>query len=165
MLSVIIPTLNSEKPLAYTLSALVPAVVDGLLRRVVVIDGGSTDATPLVAEGAGCALYGEAEAGAALAGISTPWVLLLRPGAIPREGWEDAARRHMEGGKGAARFSAPGDRKPGILRKIFTAPSSLDAGLLARLDAVRPLLAEGLAFDALPARLKPSLLPHEIALP
>ncbi len=47
MLSVIIETLNSERPLACTLSGLVPAVVEGLLRRVTVIDHGSVTARRL----------------------------------------------------------------------------------------------------------------------
>ncbi len=57
MLSVLIVTRNSEKLLANTFSALVPVVVEGLLRRVVVVDQGSTDETRLVADGAGCTLY------------------------------------------------------------------------------------------------------------
>lgn len=87
MLSVIIETLNSERPLACTLSGLVPAVVEGLLRRVTVIDHGSGDGTALVAEGAGCAFHGLAERDVALNGIRTDWVLFLKPGAMPQEGW------------------------------------------------------------------------------
>ena len=45
MLSVVIPTLNAEKSLAATLAALVPGVVEGLIREVIISDGGSTDAT------------------------------------------------------------------------------------------------------------------------
>ncbi|HCH73430.1 MAG TPA: glycosyl transferase, partial [Ochrobactrum sp.] len=42
MLSVVIETLNSERALAHTLSALGPAVVEGLLRRVSVMDKGKS---------------------------------------------------------------------------------------------------------------------------
>ena len=54
MLSVIIPTLNAESGLAATLEALVPAAVAGLISDVVVVDGGSNDATKLIADNAGC---------------------------------------------------------------------------------------------------------------
>jgi len=45
MITVVIPTLNAEATLGPTLAALVPAAVDGLIREVIVIDGGSTDRT------------------------------------------------------------------------------------------------------------------------
>ena len=43
MISVIIPTLNSEIVLAHTLAALVPAAAEGVVREVIVVDGGSSD--------------------------------------------------------------------------------------------------------------------------
>ena len=52
-ISVVIPTLNAERFLAATLEALVPAAVDGLVREVIVSDGGSSDATLNIAEAAG----------------------------------------------------------------------------------------------------------------
>ncbi|AIJ93500.1 hypothetical protein [Brucella abortus] len=165
MLSVIIETLNSERPLACTLSGLVPAVVEGLLRRVTVIDHGSGDGTVLVAEGAGCAFHGLAERDVALNGIRTDWVLFLKPGAMPQEGWGEAVRRHMEGGGGPARFSLPEEGRPGNIRKIFGGGPSLDAGLLVRLDLVQPLFLEGIGSDDLPRRLKPLRLKHRILPP
>ena len=165
MLSVLIETHNAERPLAFTLSALVPAVVEGLLRRVVVIDRGSTDETALVAVGAGCSYYSETDIDVALAELRTPWVFFLKPGAVPQEGWEEVARRHMEGEGGPARFSLAADAGLGAVRKIFGAKQSLDAGLLARLETVRPLLRDGVIFDDLPQRLKPIRLKHTILPP
>ncbi len=164
MLSALIETLNSERPLAHTLSALVPAVVDGLLRRVYVIDRGSSDETALVAQGAGCSLYGKAEIGAALDEIRTPWVLILKPGAIPGEGWEEIARRHMESQSGPARFSLPGEGGFANVRKLLGGRATLDAGLLVRLEELRPLLLGGVSFDQLAQRLKPVRLKHPIML-
>ena len=56
MISVVIPTRNAEQTLAATLSALVPAVVDGVVREVVVADCGSSDATREIADAAGARL-------------------------------------------------------------------------------------------------------------
>jgi len=53
MISVIIPTFNAEAGLAQTLAALVPAALDGLVREVIVVDGGSRDRTAAIADDAG----------------------------------------------------------------------------------------------------------------
>ena len=45
MLSVVIATQESERTLVPTLSALVPGVVAGMVREVIVADAGSRDAT------------------------------------------------------------------------------------------------------------------------
>jgi len=50
-------------------------------------------------------------------------------------------------------------------RKIFGRKATLDAGLLVRLDAVKPLLLDGVSFDQLPQRLKPIRLKHSILPP
>lgn len=54
MISVIIPALNAEAGLASSLAALIPGVVSGLIKDVVVVDGGSTDQTAAIADDAGC---------------------------------------------------------------------------------------------------------------
>ncbi|TIT31983.1 MAG: glycosyltransferase, partial [Mesorhizobium sp.] len=54
MLSVLIQTLNDEERLARTLASLIGGAVEGVVRDVVVCDGGSTDQTHRVAEHAGC---------------------------------------------------------------------------------------------------------------
>ena len=140
-------------------------MVEGLLRRVSVIDRGSSDETALVALGAGCAFQAEMDIGTALEEIRTPWVLLLTPGSIPQEGWEEVLRRHMEHAAAAARFSLPEDSGFGTVRKIFGRKATLDAGLLVRLDAVKPLLLDGVSFEQLPQRLKPVRLKHSILPP
>ena len=49
MLSVIIATKDSERPLVLTLAALVPGAMAGIVREVIVADAGSGDATARVA--------------------------------------------------------------------------------------------------------------------
>jgi rSAM/selenodomain-associated transferase 2 len=68
MISVILPTLNAEARLPACLAALVPAAVEGLVKEVIVSDGGSRDATQAIAEGAGASfIVGEKGRGGQLA--------------------------------------------------------------------------------------------------
>jgi glycosyltransferase involved in cell wall biosynthesis len=101
MLSVIIPTRESERALVRTLASLVPGAAAGTVREVIVADGGSTDATAEVADGAGCevlvsqaALAGRLRAAAASA--RAPWLLFLRPGTVLDPTWVDDTARFME---------------------------------------------------------------------
>jgi rSAM/selenodomain-associated transferase 2 len=96
MISVIIPTLNAEKTLAATLEALVPAAVDGLVREVIIVDGGSRDRTRDVVDQAGADLIVSAPgrgrqlaAGAAMA--KSPWLLFLHADTCLAYDWDREA--------------------------------------------------------------------------
>jgi len=94
MISVIIPTLNAEETLGHTLSSLVPAAVDGLVREVIVADGGSTDGTLQIADGAGTDVI-TTEPGRGLQLIAgaekarCPWLLFLHGDTMLERGWQD----------------------------------------------------------------------------
>lgn len=101
MLSVIIATLDSERPLVATLAALVPGAVEGVVSEVLVADGGSHDDTTAVADVAGCNVMVVTGAparrlGAAATVARAPWLLFLRPGTILDAGWTSDARRFVE---------------------------------------------------------------------
>ena len=101
MISVVIATHESERLLVPTLAALVPGAMTGLVSEVVVIDAGSSDDTEQVADIAGCRfIQSEAALGARLkqaaSSTRTPWLMFLRPGAVPEPGWMAAAERFME---------------------------------------------------------------------
>src|SRR3954471_21092030 len=103
MLTVIIPTCESERALVQTLSPLVVGATAGLIAEVIVADAGSRDATEEVAEIAGCRfLKVEAPVGARLAQAAalarTPWLLFLRPGCVPEPSWVDAVRDFIGSG-------------------------------------------------------------------
>lgn len=100
MISVVIPTLNAEATLARCLTALVPAAVDGVVREVIIADGGSTDATAAIADEAGATLLqadrgrGQQLAAGARAAKSR-WLLFLHADTVLQPGWEDEALGHM----------------------------------------------------------------------
>lgn len=165
MLSIVLYTQNSAEALARSLTALVPAVVDGVLRRVIVIDGGSQDQSLLVAEGMGCDVFPETKFKEALERISAAWVLLLQPGAILPDGWEAIARKHMEESKAPARFSLAKEKKMARLGWLFGRKPGLEAGLLAPIEVLRPILNNAADFEKAPRQLKSVRLPIVIQLP
>jgi rSAM/selenodomain-associated transferase 2 len=111
MISVIIPTLNAEAGLGGTLTALVPAAVDGLVREVIVVDGGSGDRTAAIVDQAGAQLVSRSggrgyqlEAGARKARF--PWLLFLHADTVLESGWERDALAFMEAVDGGKRALA-----------------------------------------------------------
>lgn len=101
MLSVVIPTRDCERALVRTLAVLVGAAVAGAVREVIVADGGSRDETTKVAEIAGCnTLVSSAPLAARLraaaAAARAPWLMFLRPGAMPDPAWAEEATRVVE---------------------------------------------------------------------
>jgi rSAM/selenodomain-associated transferase 2 len=96
MITVVVPTLDAEGGLAATLSALVPAAVEGLVRAVVVADGGSSDRTLSIAEQAGAEIV-RCERGrgrqliAGAAAARSPWLLFLHADSVLEAGWEREA--------------------------------------------------------------------------
>ena len=100
MLSVIIATLDSERPLLPTLSALVPGAMDGLVSEVIVADGGSRDETAMVADVAGCKFMVvegplARRLKTAAAAARAPWLLFLRPGTVLDAPWTGEATRFI----------------------------------------------------------------------
>lgn len=100
-LSIIIPTLNAEAFLPGALSALIEGLEAGLVRELVVSDGGSQDASCDIARGAGAEVVvgapgrgGQLARGAAIAGGR--WLLFLHADSWPAPGWSRALAAHMQ---------------------------------------------------------------------
>lgn len=118
MLSVVIPTLNAAATLPAVLRALVPAAVDGLVKEVIVSDGGSTDQTLDLAEAAGCRILSGApgrggQLRRACDAVRADHLLVLHADTTPAAGWSEAARDHLNHHPGKAgyfglRFDASG---------------------------------------------------------
>ena len=100
MISVVIPTHESERLLAHTLAALVPGALDGILREVIVADAGSKDGTAKVADVAGCrflVIPGDrgARLAAAAATARADWLWFVQPGSIPGTSWIEELGRFI----------------------------------------------------------------------
>lgn len=135
-LSVIIPALEAAANLPPTLAALAPAAVSGLIREVIVVDGGSRDGTRAIAEAAGARVIetapgrgGQLREGATAA--RGRWLLFLHADTVLEPAWETEAAAFMEeGGARAAVFSLAFDAK-GL------APRLVAAGAMLRTRMVR----------------------------
>jgi hypothetical protein len=101
MLTVIIPTHNSERALVPTLAMLVPGALSGTVREVIVADAGSTDATAEVVDVAGCAIVVSdaplaARLRAAAATARGTWLMFMRPGVVLDAAWVEEATRTID---------------------------------------------------------------------
>src|SRR6476659_10174711 len=117
MISVVIATHDSEHALVATLAALVPGAVAGLVREVIVADGGSRDGTAKVADVAGAIFVATqtplgARLKSAAASARGPWLLFLQPGVAPDVTWVEEASRFVS----AARPGASGKAQAAVFR-------------------------------------------------
>ncbi len=122
MLSVIIPTRNSERALVPTLAALVPGATAGLVSEVLVADAGSQDDTAAIADVAGCNFIagGRPLAGrlkAAAAAARAPWLLFLRPGTVLDAPWTGEVGRFIQ--------QTAHDRRAAVFRRGGPSQSAL----------------------------------------
>ncbi|MCT4558324.1 MAG: TIGR04283 family arsenosugar biosynthesis glycosyltransferase [Pelagimonas sp.] len=100
-ISVIIPTLNAEATLPCCLNALSEGLSAGLIRELIVSDGGSEDQTRAIAEAAGAVMIqgapsrgGQLGRGCAKAGGD--WLLVLHADTELEEGWSRPATQALE---------------------------------------------------------------------
>lgn len=98
MISVVIPTLNAGAYLPRALAPLVAGAASGLVKQVIVSDGGSSDETLAIADAAGCDIVRGARGRGVqlIAGAGTAkadWLLFLHADTALGEGWlYDASR-------------------------------------------------------------------------
>jgi len=159
MLSVIIPTFKSERVLLATLSVLVAGAVDGIVREVIIADGGSRDATAEIADITGCRmLVSTAPLGARLHEAATsalgPWLLFLRPGTSFEGSWIAEIRRFIavaersgEAEPFAGIFRRSADA--GVPRPIWREAAGLIRAALGRRDPRQGLLIAKRSYAAL----------------
>ena len=130
MLSVVIPTLNSERTLPAALSALVPGAIRGLISEVLIADGGSTDRTDEIADAMGARFLrapsgrgpqlvfgGEVARG--------DWLLFLHADTVLMPGWDEEVASFIEQAppERAAAFRFALDDYAGVARRLEWAVS------------------------------------------
>lgn len=108
-ISVVIPTLNAADSLPRCLEALMPGLEAGLIRELIVSDGGSTDATGAIAQAWGAQVIegtpsrgGQLRAGCAVA--RGEWFLVLHADTALVPGWAESVARHVQTSDKAAWF-------------------------------------------------------------
>ena len=103
-LSVVIPTLNAAGALPDCLARLMPGVEAGLIRELILTDGGSQDATAAIADEAGARLItGPASRGGQLrrgvAAATGDWLLILHADSHLPETWPELVARRLRSGR------------------------------------------------------------------
>ena len=99
-LSIIIPTLNAADRIGPTLACLAETIGEGLIRELIIADGGSTDAIADIADHAGATLVvsspgrgGQLRAGGATA--KGAWLLFLHADTLLDRDWSVAVANHL----------------------------------------------------------------------
>ena len=148
-LSVVMPTLNAEAGLARALPALAEGLEAGLIRELVISDGGSQDATARIAEAAGAVLVtGAASRGGQLrrgVGVARgEWLLVVHADSVLPQGWPEVVKAHIAHGQGAAAFRLSFDARglapvivagwANLRSKVFGLPYGDQGLLLSRSD-------------------------------
>ncbi|MDE2110709.1 MAG: glycosyltransferase [Alphaproteobacteria bacterium] len=93
MISVVIPTQNSQATLTRCFDSLIGATAHGVAREVIVADGASTDDTLFIADAAGAHVVqaGKSRASQLAAGAKAArgdWILFLHPETALEPGWD-----------------------------------------------------------------------------
>ncbi|KIC28764.1 TIGR04283 family arsenosugar biosynthesis glycosyltransferase [Leisingera sp. ANG-M6] len=148
--SIVIPTLNAEGELPATLEHLMEGLAAGLIRELVISDGGSTDATRAIAEASGAEwISGAPSRGGQLrrgcAAAQGGWLLVLHADTHLAPGWAAAVTKHLHEGQGRPacfrlRFRARGAMPAWVagwanLRtRVFGLPYGDQGLLIARTD-------------------------------
>ncbi|MBI6629532.1 TIGR04283 family arsenosugar biosynthesis glycosyltransferase [Pontibaca salina] len=134
-ISVIIPTLNVSGDLTGCIKALAEGQAAGLIREIIVTDGGSTDRTCVIARDLGAHIVtgppsrgGQLRRGVAAA--QGPWLLVLHADSILAPGWSGPVAEHIAQGQGAGWFRLT-FRARGLAPSVVGAWANLRARMFA----------------------------------
>ncbi|UWQ50859.1 TIGR04283 family arsenosugar biosynthesis glycosyltransferase [Leisingera caerulea] len=145
--SIVIPTLNAAEELPACLEHLMEGLGAGLIRELVITDGGSADETRAIAQAAGAEwITGAPSRGGQLrrgcAAARGEWLLVLHADTRLEPGWAAAAAQHLREGQGRPAYFRLRFRARGLMpawvagwanlrARLFGLPYG-DQGLLLR---------------------------------
>lgn len=150
-ISIIIPTLNAARELPPTLDALLPGVALGIIREVIVVDGGSEDDTRQIAEAAGAEVRvtapgrgGQLQTGSIAA--KADWMLFLHADTHLGADWAPAVAHHIQTRDTAAVFRLA-FRAEGVPARIVAGWANLRTRLMRLPYGDQGLLISRALFD------------------
>lgn len=150
-LSVVIPTWNADAELPACLVALMEGLEAGMIRELVVSDGGSSDRTLQIADAAGALILrgaasrgGQLQRGAQAAGGD--WLLFLHADTVLPVGWSAAVTAQMGQG-GAAAFRLSFDAI-GLMPRLVAGWANLRSHVLGLPYGDQALLIERARYEA-----------------
>ncbi len=151
-ISVIIPTLDAEGELPGCLATLGEGLVAGLIRELVISDGGSTDATCQIAEAAGAVLLtgppsrgGQLRRGVAAA--RGDWLLVLHADTQLSPGWVGAVADHLGRPEAPPAYFRLAFRARGLMPALVAGWANLRARLFALPYGDQGLLLRRAVYD------------------
>ena len=123
-LSIVIPTWNSVHLLGPTMSSLLEGVASGLVRELILSDGGSSDEIEMAAESIGADVtISERGRGRQFAAGATratgDWMLFLHDDTHLESGWSDVVARHCAGSPELAAYFRLRFRANGLVPAWF----------------------------------------------
>lgn len=132
--SVVIPTLGAAGRIGPCLAALVGGLMEGVIREVVIADGGSDDGIAEVAEAVGARLVVSApgrgvQLRAGCEAARGDWLLVLHADTVLPEGWARAVAEHVAAHPGEAGYFGLGFDDGGAAARMVAGWANLRSGL------------------------------------
>ncbi|WP_084395683.1 TIGR04283 family arsenosugar biosynthesis glycosyltransferase [Henriciella aquimarina] len=152
-ISIILPTLNAEASLPACLDSLMPGLEAGLIRELVISDGGSDDHTRDIAEGAGANVLTGAPGRAKqlIAGAEAArgdWLLFLHADTVLSRDWAERVAGHLADRPDKAAVFTLAYRSDAPMAKVIAARANRRARWLALPYGDQGLLVSRKLYDA-----------------